>query len=203
MAINLKEIQRQSWEQTSRDGLMEVAVGLVLLAFAVVWLNTALFVPFVAFLPFLSVPVMDRIRKRYTYPRIGRVKVPKQDPKMTVGIFIYAIAALALVATSLYFVFGEGFTTAVWYRSMPMFAGLIMLGAFTYLRSKTGSQRYVAFAVLCVASAFVFSLQDFGASMMANLTAYLSFIGCLFVLIGLATFITFVKRTPIAGAGHG
>lgn len=198
--INLKEIEKKSWRYSEQDGLTEVSLGLLLVGVGILrsigglWGGVVTGVYSVLFVVVI-IRVLEIVRREFTYPRVGRVKVLRDSPKKTVmGIFTYGFIVAALMAVAVFVVFGE-ISADVIYRSTPIFLAIMILGGMAYAHGKSGSRRYYVYAAIALAAAPSFSLIDFGARM-AGLGYYLLFMGSLFIAIGLAIFVRFLQKYP-------
>jgi MFS family permease len=192
--INLKEMEKNSWRYSMQDGLMEVFLGILLVGIGIL-LPNAFGAIYAAFFVIFGTLVLERIREKFTYPRIGRIKVLEDEPKTTAkGIFTFMFIVAAIMAVSIFVVFGE-INADIIYRSIPIFFAIMILGAMTYTHGKTGSQRFYVYAALALVAAPVFSFINFEGRF-ANFGYYLLFIGCIFLIIGLIIFICFLKKYP-------
>ncbi|MCD4846089.1 MAG: hypothetical protein K8R25_16555 [Methanosarcinales archaeon] len=77
---------------------------------------------------------------------------PKETAK---GIFSYVIAVLVVVVIISFIISGDMTSLERWYKWSPAFLGLMMVGAFHYMGSKSGSVRFQVFAVVSVTLGFV------------------------------------------------
>lgn len=198
--IDLKEMEKRSWRYSEQDGLTEVFLGLFLLGVGILrsigglWgavVTAGYGVLFVVF----TIRALEIVRKEFTYPRIGRVKLLKDSPRKTVmGIFTYMFIVAALMAVAMFAIFGE-ISADIIYRSTPIFFAIMILGAMAYSHGKSGSRRYYVYAAIALAAAPSFSLIDFGARM-AGLGYYILFMGSLFIGVGLAIFVGFLQKHP-------
>lgn len=202
--INLKEMEKNSWQYSMQDGLVEVFLGILLVTAGILLSMDLSFGVFPVLFIIFANPVMEAVRKRFTYPRIGRVKVHVDEPKKTVsGIFLYMLAVAVIMAAAMLVFFGE-ISAELIYRSLPIFFSVMILGAMLYSHGKTGSRRFIIYAVIALVSAPAFSILEF-ETRLAGLGYYLLFLGGLFVLIGLAIFASFLARHPLNREvrGHG
>lgn len=96
--IDLKEIERRANYAAYQDGLMEIFMGLFLVIFGgALTTNVAVGVPFIVLVIFFANPLIERIKKRYIYPRAGYVKLPP-DPETTgKGIAITALVFVVIL----------------------------------------------------------------------------------------------------------
>ena len=179
-----------------QDGILEILLGVLLVIYGIILLTNLPAVFMFVFWIIFIIPLYEIIKKRYTYPRIGKVKVQEDNPKKTVsGIFIYKIAVAAIMGVSIFVLFGD-ITSFLIYRSLPIFFAIMILGAMAYSHGKSGSRRFYVYATIALVSAPFFSIIDFGASM-ANIGYHLLFIGSIFTVVGLAIFMRFLHKYPL------
>ncbi len=96
--LNLKEIERRANYAAYQDGLMEIALGIFLVVFGgALMTNIATAVPFIVLTVFFANPIIERIKKRYIYPRAGYVKLPPNPDSTARGIAIAAIIFVAVL----------------------------------------------------------------------------------------------------------
>jgi len=195
--IDLKDIEQRAWKVYMQDGLVEIMIGVVLF-FASGAFHTSSTVVFLVFWPIFGQNIIEAIRKRYTYPRIGYVKLQSDDPKKTAGgIFLYMVAVFAIMVVVLYLLFGSGtWAPYLLYQWLPTFVGAIFLGAMTYTKSKSGDARYYAYALVAIAIGVVFSLHRFEPVKM-GVTLYLLLLSGIMIVTGLARFAVFLRNHPL------
>ena len=99
--INLKEVERKAWRSFYQDGLWDIFLGLLLLAWAIgalisdtgmseLWVNAVYLVLFM-----LAFVVIWAGKKFITVPRMGRVKFgPKGKARLSWVVVIFVISAL-------------------------------------------------------------------------------------------------------------
>jgi hypothetical protein len=139
---------------------------------------------------------VESIRKRYTYPRIGFVKFPQENHKHNLtGVFLFEFAVIVIIFT-LISLFGDVTDYSQWVKWSPLFFGMILVGPFAHVASKSGNVLYTGYAVLSVILGGFFSLIEFGSGC-TGLILYLVFIGGFLVLCGLVLFICFLRKYPL------
>ena len=142
------------------------------------------------------IPAYMAMKKKFTTPRIGQVKLREDEPVKTArGIFLYMIAIAVIMGVGVFVFFGE-ITDTLIYRALPIFFSIMILGGMLYAHGKSGSQRFYAYATIALVSAPVFSIIGFGAKL-ANIGYYCLFTGGIFLAIGLAIFTRFLKKHPL------
>ena len=196
--IDLKDIEQRAWRVYMEDGLVEIMIGLIFFLASGAF-HTSSSVVVLALFPTIFGPnIIEAIRKRYTYPRIGYVKLQSDDPKKTaMGIFLYTVVVIAIMAVVLYLLFGSG-TLAPYllYQWLPTVVGAIFLGAMTYTKSKSGDARYYAYALVALAIGVAFSLHRF-EPVKRGVTLYLLLLSGTITVTGLARFAMFLRNHPL------
>ena len=97
----IREKQQTGRRETYLDGLLELAIGGVLFIVALATGRPAFYWTYLAAILILG-PGLQRLKARYTYPRIGYVKFPDEDPKsLGKGIASWVIGVFLLVAVVL------------------------------------------------------------------------------------------------------
>jgi peptidoglycan/LPS O-acetylase OafA/YrhL len=196
--INLEGIEQRAWRESMQDGLEMVMIGVVLLGASTTFFSSSATIFTTIFPLIMAMPIIEAVRRRYTYPRTGYVKVQTDDAKMTVkGIFLYGVVVVAVIAVALYVIFGSGlWPPYVFYQVVPAFVGAMLLGAMIYTRSKSGDPRYHVYGLIALAGGIAFSIHRF-APVHSGITLYLLFIGGAFLIFGLVQFATFLREHPL------
>jgi peptidoglycan/LPS O-acetylase OafA/YrhL len=196
--INLEGIEQRAWRESMKDGLEMVMIGVVLLGASTTFFSSSAIIFTTIFPLIMAMPIIEAVRRRYTYPRTGYVKVQTDDAKMTVkGIFLYGVVVVAVIAVALYVIFGSGlWPPYVFYQVVPAFVGAMLMGAMIYTRSKSGDPRYHVYGLIALAGGIAFSIHRF-APVHNGITFYLLFIGGAFLIFGLVQFATFLREHPL------
>ena len=193
--INLKEIERKAYRDSLQDGLMELVMGVCLAAMSSRALSPA-FIGMFVLAPLLFRRVLMAMRRRFTYPRIGYVKLVDEKPKEVLGgiatVMLIVIAAMAVA----FVIFGDVRSFALWLKWFPAFVGVLLAGMFSSIAAKSGLIRHYAFALASVISGLVFSILRF-EPLVTGLFIYFLVMGVLLILCGLVIFIRFLRRHPL------
>jgi len=140
-------------------------------------------------------PVLVAMRKRFTYPRIGYVKLIPDKPKEVLGaIFLITLIVIVVMAVT-FFLLGDVRDFNLWLKWIPVWGGVVLAGMFSSFGSKSGCARYYVFALWSLISGFVLSILHFEAVETGTLLYFLV-VGCLLIPWGLATFIRFLLKYP-------
>ena len=154
--IDLKRIERNVWRDYFLDGLADILLGayLLMVGLFLVGDNAA----FVVFPIIFYLPLLQALKKRFTYPRIGYVELRQGDPQPLPAV-ILGSAVLGLVAlVAVLIAAGVLAQPALWYRWMPILFGIWLAGVFLGLGLRVGLLRYYVVAVVALASGPIFAL---------------------------------------------
>ena len=194
--VNLHEIERRAYREAQQDGIVEVALGATILAWAAfVAFRGPLTAALVVALLLLQPRGWEIVRARLTYPRVGRVELRREGTRQVLpGVlsFIFLVAAAMAIALA---VFGGLQDPSLWWQWLPLFVGMMLVGALAHAHSKSGSARYGVFAVLAAGAGLLASLLSF-ASAESRLVTYLLGMGLFFLLVGAVVLVRFVRSHP-------
>ncbi|MEA1893590.1 MAG: hypothetical protein U9N36_00020 [Euryarchaeota archaeon] len=195
---DLKELEKKAYRDSQQDGLMEVMMGVILMTFGG-FFYSPIFAFYILLIVF-SGKIVEFVRRRYTYPRIGVVKFREKNPKNALtGVFLFELAVIVIIFTLIY-ISGDVTNYYSWVNWAPLFFGMILVGPFTHAASKSGSVRYYGYAILSVILGIFFSLIEFGSGC-TGLILYLIIVGGFLVLGGLVIFIRFLRKYPLPETG--
>jgi len=194
---DLKDIEQKTFRQSQQDGLMELVMGICMLS-----ISTRLFsrlLIFMLILPvFLFGPLLALMRRRFTHPRIGYVKLIPDKPKSVIaGIFLVTLVVFAVMAVVFFFL-GDVRDFNLWLRWCPFWGGTVLAGMFSSLASKSGAIRYYIFAGWSLLSGIVLSVLEFDAVETGTLL-YFAVMGGLLIPFGLIQFTMFLRKHPRPG----
>jgi len=195
MTAGIDDLSRVAYRDSVRDGLTDIMVATILLVPALIigmprltWLYV---LPFFVFLP-----VMKRLKARYTTPRLGYAE-PVTDPPREVarGIGLYTMIALAAMAMVL--AFSGGLSDSwEWRRLMPSLSGILLAGGLHYAWSRSGFRRYQIYGIVAVVLGAGFSLWRFEGSY-TGVRLHLALMAGLFLIVGGLVFVRFIRRFPV------
>ncbi|NQT02715.1 MAG: hypothetical protein HQ580_11875 [Planctomycetes bacterium] len=191
--IDFKEIEQKAFRESNQDGLLELVMGICMAA-----MSTRLISPVLVFMLALPAllfgPVLVAMRKRFTYPRIGYVKLIPDKPKEVIrAIFLITLIVVVIIAVIFVF-FGDVRDFNLWMKWIPVWGGVVLAGMFSSFGSKSGCARYYVFALWSLISGFVLSILNFEAVETGTLLYFLV-MGCLLIPWGLVTFIRFLRKS--------
>ena len=194
---DLKKIERGSFREFMQDGFTEMMAGTVFLVFPLLIIEPA-FVPiFVVFYIFFLPHLLEVVRKKHVYPRIGYVKLREDEPpKVTVGVVVTVILMIAAGIILVYAILIDLINSEMVYRWVPAFFGVIMWAPSAYLKDKTGQNRYYLFGALMTITGFALALTDFLPVGAVNVVYSLSW-GAAFFVLGIIRAALFIRKYPV------
>ena len=198
--IDLKEIERRANYAAYQDGLMEIFMGLFLVFFGGALLTNAnLVILLLAVTVFGVWPLIERLKRRYIYPRSGYVKLPSDPGATGKGIVIVAIIAVVLLLGTmgiLMAVFGadRGVDIFMTYIVPPATGLLMAIGPY-WLGQTYGIKRGYLWATLFLLGGIAMPLFGIAAGYEAVALLCIA-IGLLILLTGVIMFVSFIRGNP-------
>lgn len=149
--FDTEDIERRARAVSFEDGLMEIFAAAVLVIIAIAWVASPSFVGIVAaFIVLYGWRLVERVKRRITYPRIGYYQERSEDAAATGrGILIFLACAIGVTIAAIA-VFGDLTEASEWRRAAPLASGLSLAGGFWYAGDRSGLIRHKALAVYSV-----------------------------------------------------
>jgi len=192
--IDVKEIEQKTFRESQQDGLMEFVMGICLLAMSTRLLSRVLIVMFpIAMILFR--PALNAMRKRFTFPRTGFVKLIPDRPKDAIaGIALITLIIIAVMAVA-FILFADVRNFGLWLKWVPVWAGVVLAIMFVSLAAKSGTSRYYIFALYSVVAGFLLSILQFEVVETGTLLYFLA-MGAFLTPFGFLLFIRFLRKYP-------
>jgi len=191
---DLKRIEQRTYREYQKDGLMEVMLGINIILLGL-FLFSSIFIFYIIII-FFSGYIVESIRKRFTYPRIGYVKLKEEEPKKEVpGALLFVLVIFAILVIVLLLI-GDVKDSNQWLKWSPLFFGMILIGPTAYVAGRSGSYRYYGYGILAVSGGLFFSIMGYGQGF-TPLILFLLFIGGCFTICGLVIFATFLTTNAV------
>ncbi len=192
--VDFKEIEQKAFRDSQQDGLMEFVMGICLLAMSTRLLSRVLIVMFpIAMILFR--PALNAMRKRFTYPRTGFVKLIPDRPKDAIaGIALITLIIIAVMAIA-FILFADVRNFNLWLKWVPLWAGVVLAIMFVSLAAKSATTRYYIFALWSVISGIVLSIPNFEPIETGTLLYFLA-MGVFLTPSGFLLFIRFLRKYP-------
>ena len=190
-----------------QDGLAEFHFGLCLITIAGtievedssshgIFLYLIVYGIFILLIAFRTA-ILEKLRRKVTYPRIGYAKVHEDEPSrplMVVILFVMMVFLVVFIAPIISPSDISFYDATCKY--LPVSLGVMMILYSFALAEKTGDRRYFAFGLLTVTTGLIFALLEFEPPK-AGPVFYLLGWGVVITLVGLTTFIRFIHKYPI------
>jgi len=203
--LDLKEIERRVEQSVFQDGLLEIMMGGFLLVVGVLLGSGSRLLLLISLLvPFLGNRLLERLKKRYIYPRIGYVKLRPEkeaDPK---GIVVAGIVYVVIMLGSMGLfplAMGEERGWALWFTYFfPASAGFMLaIGPF-WLGETYGVKRGYVFAALFLLSGIAIPVLGIASGYEAVRLECL-LVGVISLISGAIMFTRFLRRYPLPAEG--
>ncbi|MFQ6001633.1 MAG: hypothetical protein ACE5LG_08185 [Anaerolineae bacterium] len=203
--LDLKEIERWVEQSVFQDGLMEIMMGGFLLAVSASLATDAKLISFISLLViFLGNPLLEHLKRRYIYPRIGYVKLRPEkeaDPK---GIALAAILFVVILLGSMRLfplAMGEERGWVFWFTYFfPASTGFMLaIGPF-WLGETYGVKRGYVFAALFLMSGIAIPVLGIASGYeVVGLECLL--VGVISLISGVTMFTRFLRNYPVPAEG--
>ena len=199
--INLKEMEQNAYKLLNQDGLMELLMGAILFVVSATFAGATSISPLLAIYVIFIPQIAEGFKKRYTYPRIGYLKLPEDDSmEIGIGILKYMGAVMLTLIAFIYLIYG-GLSGALFYKWVPLIVGLIFFGGLQYHYSKSGDKLALVYIVVAVGTGLIFSLMEFPDKVGAQF--YALFMSGVFIVAGIYRFQKFKQDHPIQPIPEG
>jgi hypothetical protein len=195
----LEIVERESYRELMQDGFSEILVGTIFLVLPAILLQSSFLPIFVVFYIIFMPKGVEVIRKKYTYPRIGYVKLREDEaPKITIGIAVVVLLIFITIIAIFYFAFIDVIDRFFIWKWIPAVFGFIMWGPSLYLKDKTGQKTYYLPGVLMSVTGVATSLATFLTAEVGTSLFMISW-GLAFIALGLVRFLLFIRKYAILG----
>lgn len=196
-ADSLKELERSAYRSTLKDGVYDIAFGLVFLTLA--WipiLETIGLSRFVGYsLLFISVIAFPFLAKRYiTIPRMGAVEFGEKRKSRTRLVLAIGVGAILLMLPVIVMIVNRNVSEQIGWPMIAMFVAPVIVIALLLLDSPR-LVIYGAFLLAAVAESEF--LLDYVSSPFNGLIAF-GIPGAIFTVIGMTLLIKFMQKHPKA-----
>jgi hypothetical protein len=194
-APDLNELENRAFRYDAQDGLTEFLAGIMFFFVA-----RAINSPHLAWVPALLVfPMRYALRffkERFTWPRIGYVKLRgEQKPDFGRGVLAY-LAAVIFIMAAAHWIFGDITSWRSWMKWLPALVAGFCSGGFVYMAQRTGFTRHWFLVVVCLG-------WGVACSVMAVPDAYEALkrwalgLGLVNLLMGTIVLLSFIRTHPV------
>ena len=194
--LNLKAIKKKAFTSLNQDGLFDIFLGFVFLCIATyLYLDKVLnetIIIFVIMPAILLGPILQKMRKRYTYPRIGYVAIGlKKEKRMTIVLVI----SLTLIGLLVFTKFKNFYFPGWFLAGVPALFGMIILSMIVYQIYQYTVKRFKIYMIVCLLTIIIVYLIPMQG--IFRFIIILTSFAAASIPIGLYTFVNFIKNNPI------
>lgn len=196
---NLDHLEKQAFRYDTQDGFTEFLAGIMFFFIARSAVD-----PHLAWVPALLLFPMRWasrfFKEKFTYPRIGYVKLRSEDSQtLGRGMLGYLGIVLGIMAVGLLLM--GGFTSwDMWRQWLPALAGGFASGGFFYLADRSGLWRHRLLGVFVVGWGIACSLL-FTTNFREAFSRWALGVGLVTLVMGVVVFLVFQKNHPVRDTG--
>lgn len=194
--FDLTNLKRISHQNTLKDGLIFIGMGIMLFAMSMMMRD----IVFICFLPLailFNPIVLQNLKQKYTYPRLGFVQPKKEKSKdLILIIFNVGIGCVFILITIILLFFEDTNGYEIWWNLLTLGISIILGVQSADFGRKTGNLIYYLGAALFVITGLFFSLLE-NVPVEEKFSIYLFLWGGALIGGGLITFYRFIQTHPI------
>jgi hypothetical protein len=198
--IDLKQVEHNLFRDFFEDGLIDAMFGVYFLFVGLLLPQHGGLIAFPILLIVFSAPLLQALKKRFTYPRTGYVAFREGDPGLVpwfvLGSLVLGLVALVAVLVAVGAITDPG----QWYRWMPIFFGIWLAGIFLGLGLRVRLLRYYVVAGVALAGGPLAALLPLNGKL-ANVGLFFSAVGVVLLACGIVAFVRFLRNYPIPAEG--
>ncbi len=193
---DLRELEQHTFRVAHQDGLIEILSGLMIMAIGILLVNR-IFVVYVAILIVFQAVAIEGIKERYTYPRIGRVKL-KPELETDYGPYwpVFAVAMIVALTSVIASIYIQNELIEIVARWAPLIMGIGLLQQFVTRVQRSGLRGYYGVSAVITVLGAVFVFLEIPLAVDRMLVYLLIVGGCLF-LAGVGSLVRFVRKYPV------
>ncbi len=198
---DLAKLEQNAFRDTMKDGLVELLGGTMLLFAPIMAFQSSFIIIFIIFYIILLPQAIERARQKYTYPRIGyvklRIKESDTNPKPFLLLLVISILATGIVT---FLLTDDVFNLYNWVSMLPFLFGMIMFAPSAYLVEKSGSKKYWLLGLITSISGFIIAYLTSvypTTDVYEGILAFCMLMGISLIVGGLVRFLYFLRTYPI------
>ena len=193
--IDLRQIERNIFRDYFQDGLADIIFGAHFLILGLLLPVGGAITPFIVLFTFFSVPLLQALKKRFTYPRTGYVELRQGDPRPLTWFVLGSLALGLVTLVAVLIAVGAIARPAQWYRWIPIFLGILVAGVFVGLGLNVRLVRYYVVAAVALVGGPASALLPL-AGKLANIGLFLAAVGAVILACALFAFVRFLRKYP-------
>ena len=146
---DLKKTGQDAYRATMRDGFLEMMAGFFFIMTPVIFIQPSFVSIFVVFYIIFLPQFIEIARKKYTYPRVGYVKLRTDPldyrPKALLALLFVVIVSSGILVMLMTQDVANYYN---WFIMFPFILGAALLAPSAYLVDRTGSKTYWGFGIV-------------------------------------------------------
>jgi hypothetical protein len=198
--IEISKIKKSLFTENMVDGLTEIFLGLIMIFTPFLFIKPY-FVVFAGILVVFNIKIVEFVKEKITYPRLGKIDVPldyssKSNKRSLMGLMVFFFLVL-IIDTIVLALFGSDLSNINdWAMSVPFLFGMIMFGPSKTLVENSGLMRYYLFGILATIIGFLFFRLNF-ETIYDRIFLYFILLGTCSLIFGIIKFLVFIKKYPV------
>ena len=198
---DLKKTGQEAYRATMKDGFIELLTGFFFMMTPVIFIRPSFVSIFVVFYVIFLPQFIELARKKYTYPRVGYVKL-RTDPLDYRPKALLALLFVVIVSSGLLVMLMTQDVTNYynWILMFPFILGTTLLAPSAYLVDRTGSKIYWGFGIVTAIHGLIISTITLiypPAGIFDGLVAFSILLGAGLLVGGLIKFVYFIRSNPV------
>ena len=198
---DLLKLEQNAFRESMKDGLTELFGAFVFLFVPLMYRIVAFVAIFVAMYLFFIPYLFEAARQKYTYPRLGYVKLREKESDFDIKPFFGLVIVTFILTGIATFIFtGDIYNFYNWILMLPIAIGLIMFGPSVYLVDRSGSAKYWLFGIFTTMLGFtvVYLISQFPTvNIYDGIMVYSILVAITLVIVGTIKFLRFTRAYPI------
>ncbi|MHA1882990.1 MAG: hypothetical protein ACTSUO_08100 [Candidatus Thorarchaeota archaeon] len=191
---DLRVSEQRAFRETAQDGLLFVVLSLYMFFAVAIIFNNPLLTFLLLFVIILFPFLLEQLRKRHTYRRLGYVKLI-ETPSRDTSIILSSFALIFVLAWALLGPLSTPFDLTTFYSWTPLMFGFFLVGFSIWLANRSGSRMYYIFGLATVATGLIFPILELGD--FDSIFLYFLLWGVLLVVGGSALLVRFIRNYPL------
>ena len=198
---DLKDTEQKAFQDTMRDGLTEIFAGFLFFLAPIMAYESSFMIYFAMFYVIFLPPGLENIRQKYTYPRIGYVKMRVEKIKLDLkSLLIFLVILISGTLTAIILMTDDISNIYNWVTILPFTLGLVMLGPSSFLVEKTGMKKYWLFGIITSVFGLLvtyFTILNPPASPYFGVLGFSMMLGAGLLVVGIITLLRFIYNNPV------
>jgi hypothetical protein len=198
---DLKKTGQNAYRATMKDGITEIVAGFFFIMTPIIFIQPSFVSIFVVFYILFLPQYVEIIRKKYTYPRVGYVKLRTDTADNRTKALLLLVLVVIVISAILVMLMTQYPTYYYnWFIMFPFIIGMTMLGPSAYLVDRTGARIYWGFGVMTTILGFMVSYLTTifpPDGPFDGLFAFSELLGIGLLIGGFIKFMYFIRANPV------